>query len=187
MRLPVPAAPSLSLSPAAGGKAPFRPAGPSPWRAGRLRAGAGMTLVAALLFLAPAPGPAAAPPATVVPHVVTADIQAGLEAHIAEQTRRGNGFFHLPLGDRALRLKLVRVHTDFLSTLGPRRHFACVDMVDVLGDVFDVDFYLEGDPGAMTVTDTSVHKVNGQPFYAWRQNPDRTWKRVPIDQAPPAS
>lgn len=114
---------------------------------------------------------------------MTADIQAGIERHIEEQTRLEGGFFRLPHGDGELRLKLVRVHTEYLANLGPRRHFACVDLVDVGGDVFDVDFFLEGDPGAMTVTETIVHKINGQPFYAWKRKADRTWHRVPVEKA----
>ncbi len=118
-----------------------------------------------------------------VPHVVTADIQAGIERHVEEQVRQGGGYFHLPFGDKQLRLKLVRVHTEYLSTLGPRRHFACVDLVDVSGDVYDVDFFLAGDPGAMTVTETTAHKINGQPFYTWEQGSDGAWRRVPVETA----
>ena len=118
-----------------------------------------------------------------VPHVVTADIQAGIEKHIEEQTSLGQGYFKLSLGDKKLSLKLVRVHTEYLANLGPRRHFACVDLADTAGDVYDVDFFLAGDPGAMTVTETTVHKLNGQPFYLWEQKPDKTWTRVPVDAA----
>lgn len=117
--------------------------------------------------------------------VVTADIQEGIEKHIADRLVRGNGYFHHVMGDRDLRLKLVRVHTEFLSNLAPRKHFACVDLVDIRGDVYDLDFFLDGDPGMMTVTKTDVHKINGQPYYSWKQNPDRTWRRVPVEQAPP--
>ena len=118
-----------------------------------------------------------------VPNVVTADIQAGIESHIEEQVRLGGGYFKLHFGDSGLRLKLVRVHTEYLSNLGPRRHFACVDLADIGGDVYDVDFFLVGDPGAMTVTETSVHKINGQPFYAWEQKGDGTWHRIPVKEA----
>ena len=104
---------------------------------------------------------------TPVPNVVTAEIQAGIERHIEEQIRLGEGHFRLPFGDRELRLNLVRVHTEYLSNLGPRSHFACVDMVDTEGDVYDVDFFLEGDPGLMTVTETIVHKMHGKPLSAW--------------------
>jgi hypothetical protein len=35
----------------------------------------------------------------------------------------------------------------------------------------------------MTVTETTVHKINGQPFYAWEQKRDGTWHRVPVKGA----
>ena len=84
---------------------------------------------------------------------------------------------------KELRLKLVRVHTEYLSNLGPGRYFACVDLADVSGDVYDVDFFLAGDPGKMKVTETTVHKINGQPFYAWEQQSDGTWQRIPLKEA----
>ena len=84
-----------------------------------------------------------------VPNVVTKDIQKGIEKHIEEQSRLGEGYFRLPFDEGQLRLKLVRVHTEYLANLGPRRHFACVDLANIDGDVYDVDFFLAGDPGAM--------------------------------------
>jgi len=120
-----------------------------------------------------------------VDRVVTADIQAGIENHIAEQTRLGGGYFKLLHNEGELRLKLVRVHTEYLANLGPRRHFACVDLATSGGDVYDVDFFLTGEPGAMVVTETTVHKVNGQPLYAWKQKRDKTWRRIPVEQATP--
>lgn len=118
-----------------------------------------------------------------VPQVVTADIQAGIEAHIERESRRGGGYFNLPYNGETLRLKLVRVHMEYLSNLGPRRHFACVDLASTEGDVYDVDFFLEGDPGRMKVTETTVHKINGQPFYLWEQNEADAWVRVPVEGA----
>jgi hypothetical protein len=118
-----------------------------------------------------------------VPNVVTADIQTGIERYIEEQTRLGGGFFNLQYNKKELRLKLVRVHTEYLANLGPRYHFACVDVADIEGDLYDVDFFLAGDPGSMTVTETTVHKINGQPFYTWEQQGDKTWRRVPIENA----
>ena len=113
----------------------------------------------------------------------TADIQAGIEHHVEEQVQLGGGYFKLPFRDKELRLKLVRVHTEYLSKLGPGRYFACVDLVDIGGDVYDVDFFLAGDPGAMQVTETTVHKINGQPFYAWEQKSDGTWQRIAMKEA----
>jgi len=118
-----------------------------------------------------------------VPNVVTEDIQIGIENYIEDQVSLGNGYFHLPYKNGELRLKLVRVHTEYLANLGPRRHFACVDLADISGDVYDVDFFLAGDPGSMSVTETIVHKINGQPFYAWEQKKDKTWHRIPVKNA----
>jgi len=115
--------------------------------------------------------------------VATGEIQAGIERHIEEQVRLGGGYFHLPFKDKELRLKLVRVHTEYLSKLGPGSYFACVDLVDISGDVYDVDFFLAGEPRAMKVTETIVHKLNGQPFYAWEQKGDGTWQRLPMERA----
>ena len=117
------------------------------------------------------------------PKVVTADIEAGIQAHIAREVEAGGGYFMMTTEEEELRLELVRVHTEYLSNLGPRRHFACVDLADVSGDVYDVDFFLEGDPGAMTVTETSLHKLNGKPYYTWKQLEDKTWARVPVETA----
>lgn len=119
------------------------------------------------------------------PSVVTADIEAGIRNHIQKKTRAGDGYFKLSSGDEDLSLKLVRVHTEYLANLGPRRHFACVDMVDTSGDVWDVDFFLAGDPGSMSVTETTIHKLNGKPFYTWEQASDGTWHRVEVEDASP--
>ena len=120
-----------------------------------------------------------------VPNVVTKDIQDGIEKYIETKTRLGQGYFRLPFGQDQLRLKLVRVHTEYLANLGPRRHFACVDLASTDGDVYDVDFFLAGDPGDMTVTETTIHKINGQPLYVWKQMRDKTWQRAPAGNAPP--
>ncbi len=118
-----------------------------------------------------------------VPKVVTADIEDGIKANIAKKVEEGAGYFKMDADGKELRLQLVRVHTEYLSNLGPRRHFACVDLADVSGDVYDVDFFLEGDPGNMTVTETTLHKLNGKPFYTWKKRKNKTWYRVPVEGA----
>jgi transglutaminase-like putative cysteine protease len=142
---------------------------------------------AALLSLLFAIGCGGDPGAPALKEVVSRagieEIEAGIRAYIEHQTAAGNGYFHMQDGDRELRLKLVRVHTEYLSNLGPGRYFACVDLADVSGDVFDVDFFLEGTPGAMEVTEVSLHKLNGKPFYTWQQLADKTWDRVPLENA----
>ena len=123
-------------------------------------------------------------PATPEPNpTTTAAIQKGIERHIEEQVRLGGGYFKLAFRNQELRLKLVRVHTEYLANLGSGRYFACVDLADLSGDVYDVDFFLAGDPAAMKVTETTVHKINGQPLYAWEQQSDGTWHRIPMKEA----
>lgn len=118
-----------------------------------------------------------------VPSIVTGDIKAGIEKHIADKTEQGGGYFTVPFEGGELRLKLVRVHVEYLASLAPQRHFACVDMASDDGQFYDIDFFLHGDPGDMTVTETTVHKLNGKPYYVWKQQPDKTWVRAPVDEA----
>ena len=116
---------------------------------------------------------------------VTMDIKAGIEGHIRQQMTAGDGVFRFADKDKELELKLVRVHMEYLAQLGPTSHFACVDLATANGDVYDVDFFLEGEPGDMQVSETTLHKRNGQPRYVWEQEEDDTWVRVEAENAAP--
>jgi len=117
------------------------------------------------------------------PPVVTKDIEAGIEKYIDDKAREGGGYFKFSSGGNDFLFKLVRIHTEYLANLGPRSHFACVDLVDISGDVYDVDFFMSGEPGSMSVTETTLHKINGKPFYTWKQNWSNTWVKVPVKGA----
>ena len=112
-------------------------------------------------------------------------IAAAIEKHIAEESAASDGSFHLLHEGRDLELKLVRVHLEYLADLGDGVQFACVDLVGSDGPVYDVDFFLRSAQGDTTVTETTVHKVNGQPLYAWEQTAEGGWVRVPITDATP--
>ncbi|GAB4322588.1 MAG: hypothetical protein Kow0074_14290 [Candidatus Zixiibacteriota bacterium] len=112
-------------------------------------------------------------------------IAEAIEDHIARQSMANGGYFLVDHEGKTLRLQLVRVHMEYLADLGGGVQFACVDLVGTDGPVYDVDFFLSGDAGNMTVTETTVHKVNGQPLYAWEQSEDGTWVRVPVTDASP--
>ncbi|MGB4973040.1 MAG: transglutaminase domain-containing protein, partial [Cyclobacteriaceae bacterium] len=103
---------------------------------------------------------------TNVKKVSIAEIESGIKDFIQKKTEENDGYFHVEDEGNEYRMKLVRVHTEYLSNLGPNNHFACVDLADISGDVYDVDFFLEGQPGDMKVTQTTVHKLNGKPYYA---------------------
>src|SRR5689334_16293533 len=110
-------------------------------------------------------------PVTSVPvkKVSIAEIEVGIKKYILEKAEKNSGYFQVADRGKDFKMKLVRVHTEYLANLGPKRHFACVDLADVSGDVYDVDFFMNGEPGAMDVTETTVHKLNGKPYYAWKQ------------------
>jgi transglutaminase-like putative cysteine protease len=128
-----------------------------------------------------ASGPAA--PATTAEATID-EIAAGIEKHIAEHSKTNGGYFNVRFKEKELNLELVRVHLEYLAALGAGTNFACVDLVGTDGPVYDVDFFMKGPPGQMTVTETSVHKINSQPLYLWQQRRDGTWHKVPVKNAP---
>ncbi len=115
--------------------------------------------------------------------VTIEEVEQGIRENIDSMTREGNGVFKIENDSANLNLKLVRVHTEYLSVLGPHEFFACVDLATEDGDVYDVDFFLDGEPGNMKVTSTDVHKLNGKPYYTWKQAEDKTWFTVPVENA----
>ncbi len=140
---------------------------------------ASLTSFAALKALAPALAAETANGTA----VTIDDIAAGIEKHINAQSKASGGHFKLQHNQKELSLELVRIHLEYLSHLGGGVSFACVDLVGADGPVYDVDFFMKGPPGAMTVTETSVHKVNGQPLYAWEQKRNGTWRKIPVKKA----
>lgn len=111
------------------------------------------------------------------------DVERGIRANIDTRTREGGGFFHFTNDTTEFSLKLVRVHTEYLSVLSPNEFFACVDLATEEGDVYDVDFFLRGTRDDMNVTKTTLHKLNGKPYYTWKQAKDKTWFTVPVEEA----
>lgn len=116
--------------------------------------------------------------------VTIQDVDRGIRLNIDSKIKEGGGYFTFKNRDSTqLRLKLVRVHTEYLSVLGSHEFFACVDLATANGDVYDVDFFLKGNADHMKVTKTNIHKLNGKPYYAWKQATDKTWYTVPIKNA----
>ncbi|MGI9543979.1 MAG: transglutaminase-like domain-containing protein [Cyclobacteriaceae bacterium] len=115
--------------------------------------------------------------------VTIKDVDQGIRANIAARTKDGGGYFNFQKDTLDLSLKLVRVHTEYLSILGRNEFFACVDLATENGDVYDMDFFLTGAPGDMQVTKTDLHKLNGKPYYTWKKGKDKTWFTVPVQNA----
>src|SRR5213594_2879191 len=87
--------------------------------------------------------------------------------------------FHMPYQRKDLALDLIKVHDDRFSSLGGDKYFACVDMKGNGGKIYDIDFFMVPQPGKLTVTQTSVHKINGKPLYNWKQQ-GGVWKKVKV-------
>lgn len=111
------------------------------------------------------------------------DVERGIRDNIALKTKEGGGVFTFFNDTSEFRLKLVRVHTEYLSVLAPNKFFACVDLATEEGDVYDVDFFLAGTRDEMKVTGTTLHKINGKPYYTWKQAEDKTWFTVAVEHA----
>jgi hypothetical protein len=110
--------------------------------------------------------------------VSTADISNGIKKHIANDIKKASDRkFHVKYQNKDLTLDLVKVHDDRLSSLGGGKYFACVDMKAANGTIYDIDFFMAGQPGSTRVTETSVHKINGKPLYNWKEE-NGVWKRV---------
>ncbi|HEY5991829.1 MAG TPA: hypothetical protein VIU10_04560 [Candidatus Udaeobacter sp.] len=117
---------------------------------------------------------------TATKEVTNADISAGIKRHISGERRQASDKkFHINYRGKNLALDLVRVHDDRLSSLGGGKYFACVDMKAADGTIYDIDFFMTGQPGGMSVTETSVHKINGKPLYNWKEQ-GGVWKRVRV-------
>lgn len=111
--------------------------------------------------------------------VTKAEISEGINKHISAETKESNDKkFHVTYEGKNLALDLIKVHDDRLSALGEGKYFACVDMKATDGTTYDIDFFLNGKPGDMKVTETSVHKINGKPLYNWKEE-NGVWKKVP--------
>jgi len=87
--------------------------------------------------------------------------------------------FHMPYQRKDLALDLVKLHDDRFSSLGGDKYFACVDMKGADGKIYDIDFLMAVQPGKLTVTETSVHKINGKPLYNWKEEKG-VWKKVRV-------
>jgi len=110
----------------------------------------------------------------------TADVSDGLKRFISGYAAKSaDKKFHMPYQRKDLALDLVKLHDDRFSSLGGDKYFACVDMKGRDGKIYDVDFFMVVQPGKLSVTETSVHKINGKPLYNWKQE-GGVWKKVPV-------
>src|SRR5215510_4058533 len=81
---------------------------------------------------------------------VTLDrLAAAIEKYIQDDSKLKGGFFLVydTVDRKPLQLRLQKVHRDKLAGLGEDVYFACTDLQDVGGVVYDLDFFMQGDSG----------------------------------------
>src|SRR6476620_10286136 len=119
-------------------------------------------------------------PQAVMMQASMSEVSDGLKKFISGYTAKSaDKKFHVPYQRKNLALHLVRVHDDRFSSLGGDKYFACVDMKGADGKVYDIDFFMVVQTGKLTVTETSVHKINGKPLYNWKEE-GGVWKKVKV-------
>ena len=104
---------------------------------------------------------------------ITADfVKKSIRQHIKSQAKSTKGVFvvHDERLSKDWHLKLAKVH-DPVRTFekdGTTIYFACSDFKSVENkDVLDIDFWMVPKGNKLEVIDTKIHKVNGEPRYAY--------------------
>jgi hypothetical protein len=119
-------------------------------------------------------------PQTAMTEATMSNVSDGLKEFISSYSAKSpDNKFHMPFQHKDLALDLVKVHDDRFSNLGGNKYFACVDMKGKDGRMYDIDFFMVVQPAKLSVTETSVHKINGKPLYNWKEEKG-VWKKVPV-------
>jgi hypothetical protein len=119
-------------------------------------------------------------PRAAMTQATMSDVSDGLKRFISGYAAKSaDKKFHMPYQRKDLALDLVKLHDDRFSSVGGDKYFACVDMRGADGKIYDIDFFMVVQTGKLTVTETSVHKINGKPLYNWKQE-GGVWKKVKV-------
>ena len=104
---------------------------------------------------------------------VTADfVKRSIRQHAKDQAKATGGIFviHDEKLNKDWRLKIIQVH-DPVRTFekdGKTFYFTCSDFKSADSkDVLDIDFWMIPKGKKLEVTDTKIHKVNGEPRYGY--------------------
>jgi hypothetical protein len=114
------------------------------------------------------------PPAAEHPgHPITADyVKNSIQMHVDAQAKAHGGVFLIKDDklNQTWKLKLVKIHDPvrMFEKDGKTIYFACSDFKSTEGnDVLDIDFWMVPQGDKLTVTETRIHKLNGEPRYTY--------------------
>ncbi len=107
-----------------------------------------------------------------------------VKQYIDNQSSKNNGFFIVKDEEenKTLKLKLIKIHEDKLTSLASGEYFVCSDFKGTDGNTYDIDIFLKKNSwDELTATQTKVHKVNGKPRYTWYEDKG-VWKTKDINK-----
>jgi hypothetical protein len=110
------------------------------------------------------------------------DLGEAIEAYIAGETTKGGGAWKIEDSEEktTLMLTLDHVHKDKLTSTAKDTYFACADLKNSDGHMYDLDVFMTGpDKAHLKVTDVSVHKKDGQERYTWMEE-SGLWKKQSV-------
>ena len=99
--------------------------------------------------------------------VSTAELAKAIENHVNKTASGGAFTIKHPDTKEGLSLTLDKIHIDRLQQTGPNTYFACADFKGSDGKMYDLDFWVKGTAGKLTVTETMLHKEQGKERYSW--------------------
>jgi hypothetical protein len=102
--------------------------------------------------------------------ITAAFVKKSIEDHVKAQSKDGVFTLHDDKLMKDWRLKLAKVHDPVraFEKDGKTYYFTCVDLQSVgSNDVLDVDFWMAPEGDKLAVTDTKIHKLNGEPRYTY--------------------
>ena len=110
------------------------------------------------------------------------DLGTAIDSYIKGEMTKGDGTWKVEDKEdkTTLNLTLLRVHKDKLAMTGPETYFACADLTNTDGHLYDLDVFMKGpDKDHLAVTEVSVHKKDGQERYTWMQE-SGVWKKEKV-------
>jgi hypothetical protein len=131
-----------------------------------LKMSRGITLITVSLFITLSSPLAATDEHSASPQqqplvVSDAEVFAGVKKYIHTYAQKSaDKKFHVQSGGKDVALDLITIHADRLSDLGGNKHAVCVDMKGANGATYDVDFFITVRSGTLSVTGSTVHKIN---------------------------
>jgi hypothetical protein len=112
------------------------------------------------------------------------DIKATMSAYISEQLDADGVFrIHDEKTGEDLALKFLQVH-DPVRRINGDIYFACTDfhVVGIPEKIYDLDFWMSGETGALVVYESKVHKEpRSSVIYGWFKQPRYTFVNDKIE------